>query len=69
VRQTTLLVIDTKTINQTLALGLSHNTGSIVPAAAIVPLIIRWSADRRLQSTPSWQLDHRTLATAPRTSS
>jgi hypothetical protein len=31
VRQTTLLAIDTNTINQTLALGLSHNNGSIVP--------------------------------------
>ena len=31
VRQAALLAIDTKTINQALALGLAHNTGSIVP--------------------------------------
>jgi peptide/nickel transport system substrate-binding protein len=31
VRQAAILAIDTKTINQALALGLAHNTGSIVP--------------------------------------
>jgi peptide/nickel transport system substrate-binding protein len=31
VRQAATLAIDTKTINQALALGLAHNTGSIVP--------------------------------------
>jgi peptide/nickel transport system substrate-binding protein len=31
VRQAALLAIDTKTINQALALGFAHNTGSIVP--------------------------------------
>ena len=31
VRQAALLAIDTKTINQALALGYAHNTGSIVP--------------------------------------
>jgi len=31
VRQAAILAIDTRTINQALALGLAHNTGSIVP--------------------------------------
>ena len=31
VRQAAILAIDTKTINKALALGLAHNTGSIVP--------------------------------------
>jgi peptide/nickel transport system substrate-binding protein len=31
VRQAAILAIDTKTINQALALGFAHNTGSIVP--------------------------------------